>query len=218
MESFFHVGSDTSMNYADVEREYQGELTSFLHNQRGELEAFSSFTPESAINPPGDHGITLEVAGSAYPVQDSFLPTPSDAITADSPRTSEESSPVTNSLVPKCEICQWKPDTSVKKSLKKLAAAVEKHVKRNHQSRDYQCSICHQSFRNRPDNVKPHIARKHPEMLEKLYPKTAQQDSGAQYEMERPSASPAARRRISMPLLSSQASPGRGNHVSFQRG
>lgn len=70
-----------------------------------------------------------------------------------------------------CSICQWAPDTKVRRSQRKLKMAMEKHMKRNHQSRGYSCPICNQGFRNRPDNVKQHIRRKHPESFDSLYPK-----------------------------------------------
>lgn len=74
-------------------------------------------------------------------------------------------------LVPKCLECGWRPDTkNSKRSLDKLRQAVEKHLKRNHQNREYKCPVCPHSFKNRPDNVKSHIMRKHPERFNQLYP------------------------------------------------
>lgn len=80
------------------------------------------------------------------------------------------------SAIPRCEVCMWMPNTTVPRSLKKLELAVQQHVKRNHQSRDYSCPICSQSFRNRPDNVKAHVFRKHPEAIASLYPKWIPRD------------------------------------------
>lgn len=71
---------------------------------------------------------------------------------------------------PKCRVCGWSPDANAgHRSFAKLRAAVEKHFKRNHQGQDHPCPACPQYFRNRPDNVKPHIRRKHPELFKRLY-------------------------------------------------
>lgn len=75
-----------------------------------------------------------------------------------------------DSLVPTCEICQWEPDIRNKRSLDKQQKAVEKHIKRNHRSKDFRCPICNQNFKNRADNVKSHVQRKHPEKFQSLYP------------------------------------------------
>lgn len=52
------------------------------------------------------------------------------------------------------------------RSIKQRQTAVERHMKRNH---SHHCPICLQSFKNCPDNVKPHVARKHPQLLSTLY-------------------------------------------------
>lgn len=171
--------------------------------------------PEPAINAVGEQGTVLEVAGSTYPVQDLFSPVSSDVTMVDSPTTSEASPPAVGSPTPKCKICKWVPDTSVKRSLKKLAAAVEKHITRNHKSRNSQCPICYQVFKNRPDNVKPHVARKHADMLASLYPTKAVLDA-PQHEKPIMPARTTLKRRASH--SASQASPARGKQVRFQRG
>lgn len=78
--------------------------------------------------------------------------------------------------IPECPTCQWRPDRTVLRSIKKEKLAVERHIKRNHKAQNYSCPICPQTFRNRPDNVKPHVARKHPESYHSLYPKKAAHD------------------------------------------
>ncbi|KAG6358855.1 hypothetical protein INS49_012374 [Diaporthe citri] len=213
MRSLFSAGSDTNMDYDYVQKECQGELTSFLQNQWSQREAFSSFMPESAISSLGEHGIALEVAGSAYPAHDSFSPVSSDVTMAHSPPTSEDSPPAADNSIPECKICRWKPDTSVKRSLKRLAAAVEKHITRNHRSKDSQCPICYQVFKNRPDNVKPHVARKHADMLASLYQTKAVLDGP-------PHEKPGTLAKTTSPKrkASQSASPGLGKHVRFQRG
>lgn len=216
MASFLLGNSDTSTNYSQVERELQDEVRSFL-DQWTQQEEFSWETPESVINSQGAGGFALEVAGSAYPAPDSFSPSSSDVTMADSPPTSEDSPPAAVSLIPKCKFCQWEPDTSVKRSLKKLAAAVEKHITRNHRSKDSQCPICYQVFKNRPDNVKPHVARKHPERLASLYPTRAVPE-GPQGEKTSALVRTGTRRRASMPQSASLASPTRGKRLPFKRG
>ncbi|KAJ0116788.1 hypothetical protein J7T55_009939 [Diaporthe amygdali] len=52
--------------------------------------------------------------------------------------------------------------------------AIQTHVKRNHECEDYHCPISNKAFKNRPDNVEPHVARKHPEFLTSLYPRGAE--------------------------------------------
>lgn len=73
-------------------------------------------------------------------------------------------------VLPECDLCGWTPDRSTARSLKKLRLAVDKHLKRNHATRDYRCPVCGQTFRNRLDNVKPHVKRKHPQIFSQLYP------------------------------------------------
>lgn len=218
MAAFLPGNGDTKINYSDVENECQGALTSFLQNQWIQVEGFSSFMPDSVINSPGSNGIALEVAGSTYPAPDPFSPSSSEATMVDSPPTSEDSSSppaaADGSAVPKCNICQWKPDTTVKRSFKRLAAAVEKHITRNHRSKDSQCPICYQLFKNRPDNVRPHVVRKHPEMLASLYPTRAVPDGGRPQTGEKPGP----KRRASMPQSASHASPARGRHLRFKKG
>lgn len=73
--------------------------------------------------------------------------------------------------LPQCAVCGWKPYMgSPARSLAKLRQAVDKHFKRNHTTRDYRCPVCHQTFRNRLDNVKPHVKRMHPQIFSQLYP------------------------------------------------
>lgn len=153
------------------------------------------FMAESAINSLEDQGSALELAV--------------DVNMVDSPPSSEDSPPAAGSSIPKCKFCQWEPDTSVKRSLKRLAAAVEKHITRNHRSKNSQCPICYQVFKNRPDNVKPHVIRKHPEKLPSLYPTKAVLDAPPN---EKPStlATTTPKRRASQ-----SASPPVRKHVRF---
>lgn len=204
--------SDTKIKYDDVQEECQGEITCFLQDNWSQRGVFSSFMAELAINSLGEHGSALE-AGSTYPAHDSFSPVSSDVAVDDSPPKSVDSPPAAGSLIPKCEICQWEPDKSVKRSLKKLAAAVEKHITRNHRSRDFECPICYQVFKNRPDNVKPHVTRKHPEMLASLYPTKAVMDGPPHDEKPSTLARTTPKRKASQ-----SASPGGRKHLRFQRG
>lgn len=209
---------DTEMKYSDVQPEFLGEYTSFLQNQWNQRQEFSSFAPESLINSPAENGIALEVAGSTYPAPDSFSPVSSDVAMGDTPPMGGDSPAAASDMsIPKCTICKWEPDTSVRRSLKRLAAAVEKHITRNHRSRDSQCPICYQVFKNRPDNVKPHVARKHPEKLASLYPTKAVLD-GPQDEKPATPARAGPKRRASMPQSASVASTARGRHMRFKRG
>lgn len=210
---------DTNINYSDVQPEFQGEYANFLQNQWIQREGFSSFTPESLINSPAENGIALEVAGSTYPAHDSFSPVSSDVTMGDTPPTGEDSPSAASDIsIPKCTICEWKPDTSVRRSVKRLVAAVEKHITRNHRSRNSQCPICYQVFKNRPDNVKPHVVRKHPEMLASLYPTKAVLDGPQNEKPATPARAAGPRRRASMPQSASVASPSRGKHMRFKRG
>lgn len=173
--------------------------------------------PESAVSSLEEHGIALEVADNTYPVPGSFSPVSSDVTMAESPTTSEDSPPAAGMPVPKCKICQWEPDTSVRRSLKRLAAAVEKHFNRNHNSRDSQCPICYQVFKNRPDNVKPHVVRKHPDKVASLYPTKAVLDGQPPHHEKQPSTTPATR-KITKRRAESPASPARGKRMRFRSG
>lgn len=215
----FPMDSHAHINYSDVEKQFRGEFTGFPQDQWSQQDDLSSFMSDIPSNSPQEYCAALQLTSDANLAHDPSSPASTDATMVDTPTTSAGSSPSTSdSPLLECEICHWRPDMGGKRTDKKLRLAVEKHVKRNHQSRDYQCIVCNQSFRNRPDNVKPHVARKHPGMLEKLYPKTAQQSGGHQYEKARASAKPAAKRRMSLPLLSSQASSARGRPARLQRG
>lgn len=100
--------------------------------------------------------------------------------------------------LPKCVVCTWKPDRPHVFSgriVNQLKATVEKHVKRTH---SYRCPICHQNFINRPDNVKPHVARKHPVWLSFLYPTPMQNEQ---------SAAPALPRRGRLQVYRNHARP-----------
>ncbi|KAL2279981.1 hypothetical protein FJTKL_12957 [Diaporthe vaccinii] len=205
----FPMDSHTHINCSDVEKQFHGGFTGFPQDQWSQQEDLSSFMSELSSNSPQEYNAALGLASNANLAHAPTSPASTDATRVDTPTTSEGSSPLTrDSPLLECGTCHWRPDMGGKRTDKKLRLAVEKHVKRNHQSRDYQCSVCNQSFRNRPDNVKPHVARKHPGMLEKLYPKTAQQDGGPQGE----------KARASMPITGSQRSPSRGKYVRFQRG
>ncbi|KKY34314.1 hypothetical protein UCDDA912_g05719 [Diaporthe ampelina] len=221
MEGMIPCFPDTSnlnITFSDVEKECQGELTSFYQFQWGQQEGSSSFMPCLLVDPAQQAYPGLEVTSSADPAHELYSPASTDVVMIDTPTTSEGSSPTTSdSPLLECEICHWRPDMGGKRPSNKLRLAVEKHVKRNHYSRDYRCRVCNQSFRNRPDNVKPHVRRKHPSKLAELYPETtAQQDGPQPCDKARALAKPAARRRASMPTPTSQASPARVKSVRRQ--
>lgn len=218
MASILLGNSDTNTNYSHMESGLQDVLAGFLQQDMWvQREEFTWFTPESVINSQGEGGIALEVAGSAYPAPDPFSPSSSDVTMVDS-STSENSSPAADSFIPKCKFCQWEPDTSVKRSLKRLAAAVEKHITRNHRSKNSECPICYQVFKNRPDNVKPHVARKHPEKLASLYPTRAVPDHPQSDKTSTLAVRTGPKRRASMPQSASQAPLTRGKQLRFKRG
>lgn len=162
-----------STDYGDMAKELQDEVTSFLQewNQQGALltDLPMKITQELCAGP-------VTIAGSETAV-DLFSPTLTDMSTADTlvPNATTLHTTIDQPGSPVCRECGWVPDMGANRSFMKLRQAVEKHFKRNHQSKDHQCKVCKQTFRNRPDNVKPHVKRKHPEMLAKLYPKAAAQ-------------------------------------------
>lgn len=220
--SCFPLDSQNNVNYGDVEKEFHGDFTGFPQDQLIQPEDLSSlFSHELPASSPQDSCAALELASEADLSQDLSSPTFTDVTMIDTPLTSEGSSPSTSdSPLLECEECHWRPDnTKGKREFKKLKLAVEKHVKRQHQSGDHECSVCKQPF-SRPDNVKPHIFRKHPTEFEKLYGKTKRKDVGPLGEKARgPAVKPAARRRVSMPAAStSQVSPTRGKLVRHSHG
>ncbi|KAK2615401.1 hypothetical protein N8I77_002160 [Diaporthe amygdali] len=190
------------------------------YSQRGE---FSQFMPEPSLTTPIDalyNGcIVLEAPGSAGPASAPSSPIPSDTTMEDSSQTSESPvSPTSDSLRQlKCNMCNWRPEMSAKRSVQRMKQAVQKHIKRNHESQDYHCPICSQPFRNRPDNVKPHVARKHPEKLASLYPKTVQ--DGYQFEKKLAAGRSKAvtSRRASVPVYISDASDASPTRRRLQR-
>lgn len=210
--------------YGIVGEGVQGEIAKDFqasYSQRGE---FSQFMPEPSLTTSVDNlynsNIVLEVTGSAGPASAPSSPIPSDTTMEDSSQTSESPvSPTGDGLRQlKCNMCNWKPDNmSAKRSVQRMKQAVQKHIKRNHESQDYHCPICSQPFRNRPDNVKPHVARKHPEKLASLYPKTVQ--DGYQFEKKLAAGRSKAvtSRRASVPVYISDASDASPTRRRLQR-
>lgn len=115
-----------------------------------------------------DDSLLTEVAGN-----DGLVTASSSTIPGDTKTSGAFSAGNASSDPIKCRYCAWQPDSRFR-SVRKLKQALEKHIKRNHEARGHFCPVCSQSFRNRPDNVKPHMARKHPELLDSFYPKTTQ--------------------------------------------
>ncbi|KUI61053.1 hypothetical protein VP1G_08224 [Cytospora mali] len=70
------------------------------------------------------------------------------------------------------EDCDFKPHGEVKdeKSVQKMRQAVQKHIKRFHNSIDYKCPFCQTVIKKRPDNLKDHIRKKHPKRFSSQYP------------------------------------------------
>lgn len=228
----FPIDSQTNINFNDVEQGLHGEFTNLPQDQWIQPEEVL-IMPELPGNSPQEYCDIMGLAFSAGLTHDISSPASTDVtmvnspMTADTPATSVGPSPPTSaSSLLECQECQWRPDMKVNRPFKKLRLAVEKHVKRNHQSRDYECPICHQVFKNRPDNVKQHVSKKHPEKVDELYPKAAaaQQNGGGHTHVEKVRApalgKPGARRRASMPLpvTGTQASPTRARHLRFSRG
>ncbi|POS80547.1 hypothetical protein DHEL01_v201048 [Diaporthe helianthi] len=127
--------------------------------------------------------------------------------------------PPGSTISPKCPECGWSPDPKAgRRSLAKLMQAVEKHFKRNHRSKNHRCPACSQVFRNRPDNVKPHVRRSHPEVFRSVYPqrKKASAVAVAVATQEGSSSSTCERRAISLveaPVGKPVATKGRGRYT-----
>ncbi|ROV96305.1 hypothetical protein VMCG_07668 [Cytospora schulzeri] len=68
-----------------------------------------------------------------------------------------------------CNDCPWKPEEKGR-TAQRLRQALRKHIKRNHQTEDFQCSICPTIIQKRADNMKDHVRRKHPEQFPHMYP------------------------------------------------
>ncbi|KAK7698182.1 hypothetical protein SLS64_012752 [Diaporthe eres] len=208
----FPMGNHTHINYSDVEKQFRGEFTGFPQDQWSQQDDLSSFMPDLPSNSPQEYCAGLEITSDANLAHDPSSPASTDATMVDTPTTSAGSSPSTSdSPVLECGICHWRPDTSVKRSLKKLTAAVEKHITRNHRSKNSQCPICYQVFKNRPDNVKPHVTRKHPERLASLYPTKAVPDDSQNENPSTPARTTPKKR------ASQSASPPGRKHMRFQR-
>ncbi|KUI72536.1 hypothetical protein VM1G_08464 [Cytospora mali] len=75
---------------------------------------------------------------------------------------------------PRCEFekCPFEPQGRVKdrKSFQKMRSAVQKHMKRFHNSEVYECPFCPAVIKKRPDNLKDHIRKKHPKRFSSQYP------------------------------------------------
>ena len=169
------LGSNTNINHDDVGNFFQ-EQGQWVHQES------HMFVAELPVDLSQERYPILELASGADISPDLLSPTSTDISRADTLVGSEGnlSPTTTDSQSFKCRECPWVPDMKGNRSLMKLKQAVEKHFKRNHRSKDYHCPVCNQSFRNRPDNVKPHVVRKHPDMLAKLYPPKAMAQDGFQ--------------------------------------
>lgn len=158
------LDSGTNVDFAGM-KELQGKVINCIEEWTQHQSLFFDL-PRSL---PQDHYVNMEITAAAYPALDLVSPTYTDLSMSDTLVASEGISPTTNSQTPKCPDCEWAPDMGGNRSFMKLKQAVEKHLKRNHRSENYKCPFCSQSFKNRPDNVKPHIRRKHPEEFSKRY-------------------------------------------------
>lgn len=211
------MNSHTNINFNNVEQGFHGEFTNLPQDQWIQPEEIL-IMPELPGNSPQEYGSIMELASNADLAHDLSSPVSTDATMVDTPATSEGSSPLTSaSSLLECQECHWKPDMKANRPFKKLRLAVEKHVKRNHKSRNYQCPFCDQIIQKRPDNVKQHVVKKHPEQADELYPKTAVQQSGGYAQGEKVRA-PALGKVSTRRLQTSLASPTRAKHPRFSRG
>lgn len=216
MPSFpFHNNANIPCSAVEKECHMQAELMSLHQFQWGQQEGSSSFVPELPVDPFQQAYPVLELASSPDLAHELSSPPSTDVDMTDTPPTSDNSSPTAvDGSELQCEICQWEPDKRGKRSFDKLRLAVDKHRKRNHLSRDYHCKVCNRSFKNRQDNVKPHVRRAHPNEFPGIYPDTpAQQDGPQSGDKAKATAKPASRRRESVPTPKSKAFPGRGRQV-----
>ncbi|ROV96409.1 hypothetical protein VSDG_05406 [Cytospora chrysosperma] len=69
-----------------------------------------------------------------------------------------------------CTTCGWEPETQKGRPIQKRKQAVQKHIKRNHKTGNFTCEICKITIKNRRDNLKDHVKRKHPDQFPDLYP------------------------------------------------
>jgi hypothetical protein len=166
--------NNSHTNYGDIECEFQNQNTMTLQEwaQQGYL------VTDLPTDVPQELDSGAEMLFGAEPARVHSPSTSTDACMprADPLMPSDGNPPPTtgdNLAAVKCQECLWVPDLMGNRSMKKLRQAVEKHFKRNHRSRVYQCPVCSQSFKNRPDNVKPHVLRKHPDRVAALYPRAA---------------------------------------------
>lgn len=157
------------------------EVCYYLRHALEVIPEFSKFDPINDFSSSSSsiyEGICHELPGSGYPFW--FGPESLD-VYSDCLSTTEQDP--TNLLeVPRCRICQWTPDRSYRRPIRKLQAAVVKHIKHNRPKRTYGCPVCWQVF-HRADKIKPHVTRKHPEMLKSLYP--VDMHSEQNYEQQR---------------------------------
>ncbi|KAG8168724.1 hypothetical protein KVR01_001473 [Diaporthe batatas] len=182
-----HFNRDPNADYPDILQQFEHQIDDCFQSQRGSIftnlhvgniaghqvltpvtDLDSDFGAEftSPTSPTSCANMSMAetlVASEGNPSPSS----PNSTTTIDGQSSpSSPSSPSPHS----CPKCKWSPDTTGgNRSPSKLRQAVEKHFKRNHMSQDHLCPACPQSFRNRPDNVKPHVKRKHPEVFMKLY-------------------------------------------------
>lgn len=197
MPYYFELDSNIDVSCSGVEDEYLGDSTSLPQGQWVHQEELPLLKPELQGDSPPQYYTALQSAANAVPSHE--LPTPASdfAMTGTTPSSDGASPDSGDSALPQCPWpqCGWTPVRG-KRSAKKLRMAVDKHYKRNHQSRDHYCKICFQCFKNRLDNVKPHVHRKHRDRYAELYPnEAAQQDGGAQGGDNKPLVSPARGRQ-----------------------
>lgn len=176
---------DEANNYSASEREMESEVCYYLRQALEVISNSSNFNlidgPSSGSSSWMSPSCAAELSGLTFPELG-----PNDLTMCDSPKPSETSityskiignEPNNRPLWLECKECQWRPDRPTAfpgRTIKRWTAIMEKHIRRIHSfTPSYNCPICYQNFKNRPDNVKPHVRRKHPLMLSSLYPTTA---------------------------------------------
>lgn len=168
MEGMTHyppLDNDANVDFTNME-ELQGIVTNGLEEWTQHQSLFLDLPREI----PQENYVNMGIAAAADPASDMVSPTSIDIPMTDALLAGEHTSHPTNSQVLQCKFCQWEPDRMGNRTELELRQAVKKHENRNHyRPKYYQCQFCEQSFKNRPDNVKPHIERKHPEEFAMMY-------------------------------------------------
>lgn len=132
--------------------------------------------------------------------------------------TNEIPRPGPNSQTPCCIECGWYPADTGKRTPQKMRQAVQKHYKRNHQSQVYNCEFCPTKIRNRRDNMKDHVRKKHPVEFLRKYPGSQMK---RRHSLSLPYVTPAMARKGSMGANQGYTGTGsspwgrRGSQVNF---